>query len=82
MLVPGGEDAVAERAAEAVLREMQATLPGYTFALGRSRVTREPAELSRAASEALLAANVAQGSATTPPWRSSRRAPTGCCSRP
>ena len=62
VLVPGGEDAVAERAAEAVLREMQATLPGYTFALGRSRVTREPAELSRAASEALLAANVAQGS--------------------
>ena len=62
LLVPGGEDAVAERAAEAVLREMQATLPGYTFALGRSRVTREAAELPRAASEALLAANVAQGS--------------------
>jgi len=62
VLVPGGEDALGERAAEAVLREMQATLPGYTFALGRSRVTREAAELPRAASEALLAANVAQGS--------------------
>jgi len=62
VLCPGGEDTVAERAAEAVLREMQATLPGYTFALGRSRVTREAAELPRAASEALLAANVAQGS--------------------
>ena len=41
---------------------MQATLPGYTFALGRSRVTHAAGDLSRAASEALLAANVAQGS--------------------
>jgi DNA-binding PucR family transcriptional regulator len=37
-------------------------LSGYTFALGRSRVTAEPGELPRAASEALLAANVAHGS--------------------
>ncbi len=63
MLVPGGEEATAARAAEAVLHEMEAGLAGYTFALGRSRVTAEPAELPRAASEALLAANVAQGSA-------------------
>jgi sugar diacid utilization regulator len=56
LLVPGAEDA------EAVLHEMQAGLGGYTFALGRSRVTTDPGELSRAASEALLAANVAQGS--------------------
>ena len=62
VLVPGAEDALAERAGDAVLREMQATLPGFTFALGRSRVTREAGELARAASEALLAANVAQGS--------------------
>jgi len=62
VLVPGDEDVLAARAADAVLREMQATLPGYTFALGRSRVTREAGELPRAASEALLAANVAQGS--------------------
>ena len=62
VLVPGGEEATAARAAEAVLHEMEAGLAGYTFALGRSRVTAEPAELPRAASEALLAANVAQGS--------------------
>ncbi len=62
LLVPGSEDALAERAGDAVLRELQATLPGYTFALGRSRVTHEGGELPRAASEALLAANVAQGS--------------------
>ena len=62
VLVPGGEEAAAARAADAVLREMEAALSGYTFALGRSRIAEDPAELPRAASEALLAANVAQGS--------------------
>jgi PucR family transcriptional regulator, purine catabolism regulatory protein len=62
VLVPGGDDATAARAADAVLHEMQASLAGYTFALGRSRVATDPSELPRAASEALLAANVAQGS--------------------
>jgi len=66
VLVPGGDDALAARAAEAVLHEMQASLPGYTFALGRSRVAATPAELPRAASEALLAANVAEGGGTDP----------------
>jgi DNA-binding PucR family transcriptional regulator len=63
VLVPGGDEATAARAAEAVLNEMEASLAGYTFALGRSRVAEDPSELPRAASEALLAANVAQGSA-------------------
>jgi DNA-binding PucR family transcriptional regulator len=63
VLVPGGDDALAARAAEAVKHEMEASLAGYTFALGRSRVALEPSELPRAASEALLAANVAEGSA-------------------
>ncbi len=61
LLIPGGEEATAARAAEAVLREMEAGLQGYTFALGRSRIAEDPADLSRAAGEALLAANVAQG---------------------
>jgi sugar diacid utilization regulator len=61
VLVPGGEEATAARAAEGVLREMEAALAGYTFALGRSRIAADPAELPRAASEALLAANVAEG---------------------
>jgi sugar diacid utilization regulator len=61
VLVPGGEEVTAARAAEAVLHEMEAGLQGYTFAIGRSRITEDPAELPRAASEALLAANVAQG---------------------
>jgi DNA-binding PucR family transcriptional regulator len=63
LLVPGGEESTAARAAEGVLREMEAALSGYTFALGRSRITEDPADLPRAASEALLAANVAQGAA-------------------
>jgi DNA-binding PucR family transcriptional regulator len=62
VLVPGGEETTAARAAEAILSEMEAGLAGYTFALGRSRITADPVELPRAASEALLAANVAQGS--------------------
>jgi PucR family transcriptional regulator, purine catabolism regulatory protein len=62
VLVPGGEEAVAARAADAVLQEMEAALAGYVFALGRSRIAEDPADLPRAASEALLAANVAQGS--------------------
>jgi DNA-binding PucR family transcriptional regulator len=61
--VPGGDDATAERAASAVLRELEAGLAGYTFAIGRSRIAEDPADLPRAASEALLAANVAHGSA-------------------
>ena len=67
LLVPGGEEASAARAADAVLHEMQAALQGYTFAIGRSRITEDPAELPRAASEALLAANVAEGAAEAAP---------------
>jgi hypothetical protein len=63
LLVPGGEEAVAARAADSVLRELQAGLPGCTFAVGRSRIAEDPADLPRAAGEALLAANVAEGSA-------------------
>ncbi|HUR86809.1 MAG TPA: helix-turn-helix domain-containing protein [Solirubrobacteraceae bacterium] len=61
VLVPGGDDAVAKRAAEGVLRELQAGLPGNSFAVGRSRVATDPRELHRAGNEALLAVNVAEG---------------------
>ena len=62
LLLPGGEESTAARAGEAVLREMESALSGYTFALGRSRIAEDPADLPRAAGEALLAANVAEGS--------------------
>lgn len=61
LLVPGADEQVGARAAEAVARELQAALSGFTFALGRSRVATDPADLPRAASEAMLAANVAEG---------------------
>jgi sugar diacid utilization regulator len=66
LLVPGGEEPAAARAAEAILREMEAALAGYTFAIGRSRIAEDPADLPRAVSEALLAANVAQGGSDGP----------------
>ncbi|MDQ6810793.1 MAG: helix-turn-helix domain-containing protein [Actinomycetota bacterium] len=61
VLVPGGEQSTPARAADGILRELQAGLAGYTFAIGRSRIAENPADLPRAASEALLAANVAEG---------------------
>jgi sugar diacid utilization regulator len=61
LLVPSAAEPVAARAAEAVLREMESGLPGCAFALGRSRIAHDPTDLARAASEALLAANVAEG---------------------
>ena len=67
MLIPGGEEALARRAAEGILRELEAGLSGYTFALGRSRIAADPVELARAANEALLAANVAEGNARDAP---------------
>ncbi len=66
VLVPGGDDATAKRAAEGILRELQAGLKGHTFALGRSRVAGDPVDLHRAANEALLAVNVAEGDAERP----------------
>ncbi len=60
VLVPGAEDRTAERAATGVLRELEASLPGFTFAVGRSRRAADPQDLHRAANEALLAANVAE----------------------
>jgi sugar diacid utilization regulator len=65
VLVPGEKPDAAERVAESLLRELGASLPGHSFALGRSRLATDPADLARAANEALLAANVAEGDAGT-----------------
>jgi sugar diacid utilization regulator len=61
VLLPGVDEAGAQRAADDLLRELQASLQGHSFAIGRSRVAEDPAEVHRAGSEALLAANVAEG---------------------
>lgn len=61
VLVPGGDEEVASRTGEGVLRELEAGLPGNSFTVGRSRVALDVTELHRAGNEALLAANVAEG---------------------
>src|SRR5207245_2366619 len=60
LLLPDPDEASARRAADAVMRELEASLQGFAFAIGRSRVAGGPGELRRAAYEALLAANVAE----------------------
>ena len=66
VLLPADDDTVAKRAAEGILRELQAALPGHRFAIGRSRVAMDPIDLHRAANEALLAVNVAEGDEERP----------------
>ena len=66
VLLPGADAAAGRRAGDGVLRELQAGLPGFSFALGRSREAGEPLELPRAYNEALIAANVAEGNAERP----------------
>jgi sugar diacid utilization regulator len=60
MLVPGADAAPAKRVAGAVVRELEAGLPGFTVTVARSRQAGDPADLHRAGAEALLAANVAE----------------------
>jgi DNA-binding PucR family transcriptional regulator len=63
VLLAGADEAAARRAADAVLRDLEAGLGGFEFVIGRSRPVSDPLELARAAEEALLAANVAEGDA-------------------
>jgi hypothetical protein len=65
ILLPGAEPDLAARCADAVGRELHAALPGHSFTLGRSRPS-QAADLHRAAAEALLAANVADGDPEQP----------------
>ncbi|MBV9798053.1 MAG: helix-turn-helix domain-containing protein [Solirubrobacterales bacterium] len=61
LLVPDPDGDAGRRASSAVRRELESGLAGFSFAIGRSRHTRDPLELSRARNEALLAANVVEG---------------------
>jgi sugar diacid utilization regulator len=61
VLVPDADGEAGRRVAATVLRELEANLSGFAFAVGRSRVARDPEELHRAGNEALLAANVVEG---------------------
>ena len=60
VLAPAAATPTSRRVAEAVARELQAALHGFTFTVGYSRVALDPVDLYRAGNEALLAANVAE----------------------
>ena len=62
VLLPTAEDAGLRRVAEGIARELHASVHGFTFAVGHSRVAHDPVDLYRAGNEALLAANVATAS--------------------
>lgn len=61
ILSPDPDGEAGRRVAATILRELEANLSGFAFAVGRSRVARDPADLHRAGNEALLAANVVEG---------------------
>jgi sugar diacid utilization regulator len=61
VLVPDPDGDTGRRVSSSVLRELESGLPGFAFALGRSRRTEDPLDLHRAGNEALLAANVVEG---------------------
>jgi PucR family transcriptional regulator, purine catabolism regulatory protein len=61
VLLAGADEVAARRAADGVLRDLEAGMGGFVFVVGRSRPAADPLELARAADEALLAANVAEG---------------------
>jgi len=61
VLVPDADGETGRRTSAAVLRELEAGLAGFAFALGRSRRAGDPLDLQRAYNEALLALNVVEG---------------------
>ncbi len=61
VLLPDPDGDVGRRAVSAILRELESGLPGFAFAIGRSRHTQDALDLHRARNEALLAANVVEG---------------------
>jgi PucR family transcriptional regulator, purine catabolism regulatory protein len=65
IIVPGAEHSTAQRVAEAVLRELETSLPGYSLTVAISRPAPDPADVHRAGAEALLAANVAEAQGTS-----------------
>jgi hypothetical protein len=59
-IVPAADDEALARAAQALRRELAASLPGFNLTVARSRLAADPVDLYRAGKEALLAANVAE----------------------
>jgi sugar diacid utilization regulator len=61
LLIPDGGGETGRRVSAAALRELESGLPGFSFALGRSRRVEDPLDLPRAYNEALLSLNVVEG---------------------
>jgi sugar diacid utilization regulator len=61
ILIPDSDGEAGRRVTSSVTRELESGLPGFAFAIGRSRHARDPLDLQRARNEALLAANVVEG---------------------
>jgi hypothetical protein len=59
-IVPAGDDSLLGRAAAALVRELAASLPGFSVTVAHSRRVGDPVDLYRAGREAQLAANVAE----------------------
>jgi hypothetical protein len=64
-IVPAGDDVQLARAAQALERELGASLSGFSLTVARSRWTEDPVDLYRAGKEAELAANVAEAEGRT-----------------
>ncbi|HEV2075191.1 MAG TPA: helix-turn-helix domain-containing protein [Thermoleophilaceae bacterium] len=60
VVVPGSGAERVGRAAAAIRQELESSLAGYTIVVARSRHAADAVDLHRAASEAMLAANVAE----------------------
>jgi len=60
VIVPASDPELARRLADAVAREFDSALPGYSIAVARSRPAADPVDLHRAGAEAFLTANVAE----------------------
>ena len=61
LLIPDADGEAGRRVSSAILRELESGLPGFAFAIGRSRHAADPHDLRRAGKEALLAVNVVEG---------------------
>ena len=61
ILVPDSDGEAGRRVCASILRELESGLPGFAFAIGRSRHAEDPLDLQRARNEALLALNVVEG---------------------
>ena len=60
IIAPGADAAAGSRVAAAVHRELESGLPGHLLVVALSRHAQDAADLHRAGTEALLAANVAE----------------------